>query len=113
MINKKRHVESVQRAFFIFVPHLHQIFLKPLKVALHCCELHFWLDRAMRLAGKYDHSGRDALLLKGVVKLVALRDRNADVGVTLGIYAHVLPGDDEDAARRADELLDGESAQDE
>ena len=30
---------------------------------------------------------------------------HADVGVTLAVYAHVLPGDDEDAARRAEALL--------
>ena len=29
----------------------------------------------------------------------------ADLGVTLKVYAHVLPGDDEDAAIRADALL--------
>ncbi len=30
---------------------------------------------------------------------------HADVGVTIKVYAHVLPGDDEDAALRADSLL--------
>jgi hypothetical protein len=30
---------------------------------------------------------------------------HADITVTLKIYAHVLPGDDKDAALRADELL--------
>ena len=30
---------------------------------------------------------------------------HADVGVTLKVYAHVLPGDDEEAALRADSLL--------
>ncbi len=31
---------------------------------------------------------------------------HADIGVTLKVYAHVLPGDDEDAALRADALLE-------
>jgi len=39
------------------------------------------------------------------VKVVAQRIGHADVGVTLKVYAHVLPGDDEDAALRADSLL--------
>ena len=42
------------------------------------------------------------------MKVLSQRLGHADGGVTLSIYAHVLPGDDEDAARRADELLDGE-----
>jgi hypothetical protein len=39
------------------------------------------------------------------VKVVSQRVGHADVGVTLKVYAHVLPGDDEDAALRADSLL--------
>ena len=39
------------------------------------------------------------------VKVVSQRIGHADVGVTLKVYAHVLPGDDEDAALRADSLL--------
>jgi hypothetical protein len=32
-----------------------------------------------------------------------------DITVTLKVYAHVMPGDDEDAAIRADDLLGGDS----
>ena len=35
------------------------------------------------------------------VKVLSQRVGHADVGVTLAVYAHVMPGDDEDAARRA------------
>ena len=49
------------------------------------------------------HSYATAALAAGVsVKVLSQRIGHADVGVTLAIYAHVLPGDDEDAARRAD-----------
>ena len=45
-------------------------------------------------------------LASGVpVKVVSQRIGHADVGVTSKVYAHVMPGDDEDAARRADALL--------
>lgn len=55
------------------------------------------------------HSYATSALAAGVpVKVLSQRLGHADVGVTLSIYAHVLPGDDEDAARRADEILDGE-----
>ena len=52
------------------------------------------------------HSYATAALASGVpVKVVSQRIGHADVGVTLKVYAHVLPGDDEDAALRADSLL--------
>jgi integrase len=52
------------------------------------------------------HSYATAALADGVpVKVVSQRLGHADVGVTLKVYAHVMPGDDADAARRADELL--------
>ncbi len=52
------------------------------------------------------HSYATAALAAGVpVKVLSQRIGHADVGVTLAIYAHVLPGDDEDAAHRADALF--------
>jgi integrase len=52
------------------------------------------------------HSYATAALASGVpVKVVSQRIGHADVGVTLKVYAHVLPGDDEEAALRADSLL--------
>lgn len=52
------------------------------------------------------HSYATSALASGVpVKVVSQRIGHADVGVTLKVYAHVMPGDDEDAARRADALL--------
>lgn len=52
------------------------------------------------------HSYATAALASGVpVKVLSQRLGHADVGVTLKIYAHVMPGDDEDAARRADAVL--------
>ena len=52
------------------------------------------------------HSYATAALAAGVpVKVVSQRIGHADVGVTLAVYAHVMPGDDEDAAPRADALL--------
>ena len=39
------------------------------------------------------------------MKVLSQRVGHADVGVTLTVYAHVMPGDDEDAALRADTLL--------
>jgi integrase len=49
------------------------------------------------------------LLLNGgaSVKAVSCRLGHSSAALTLGIYAHVLPGADEDAARRIDELLSG------
>ena len=52
------------------------------------------------------HSYATAALAAGVpVKVLSQRVGHADVGVTLAVYAHVMPGDDEDAARRADALF--------
>ena len=52
------------------------------------------------------HSYATNALAAGVpVKVLSQRVGDADVGVTLAVYAHVMPGDDEDAARRADALL--------
>jgi len=39
------------------------------------------------------------------VEVVSQRIGDVDVRVTLRVYAQVLPGDDEDAALRADSLL--------
>lgn len=52
------------------------------------------------------HSYATNALADGVpVKVLSQRIGHADVGVTLSVYAHVMPGDDEDAARRAEALL--------
>jgi integrase len=52
------------------------------------------------------HTYATAALAAGVpVKVLSQRIGHADVGVTLKVYAHVLPGDDEDAAIRAERLL--------
>jgi integrase len=52
------------------------------------------------------HSYATAALAAGVpVKVLSQRIGHADVGVTLAVYAHVMPGDDEDAARRAEALF--------
>ena len=54
------------------------------------------------------HSYAAAALASDVhVTVVSERIGHADIGVTLKVYAHVLPGADEAAARRADELLGG------
>jgi integrase len=41
------------------------------------------------------------------VKVVSQRLGHADVGVTLKVYAHVMPGDDQAAAEAADGLVTG------
>ena len=52
------------------------------------------------------HSYATAALAAGVpVKVLSQRVGHADIGVTLAVYAHVMPGDDEDAALRADALF--------
>jgi integrase len=52
------------------------------------------------------HSYATAALAAGVpVKVVSQRLGHADIGVTLKVYAHVMPGDDEAAATMADALL--------
>ena len=52
------------------------------------------------------HSYATAALAAGVpVKVLSQGVGHADVGVTLAVYAHVMPGDDEDAAHRADSLF--------
>jgi integrase len=52
------------------------------------------------------HSYATAALAGGTpVKVVSQRLGHADVGVTLKVYAHVMPGDDELAAAAADGLL--------
>jgi len=52
------------------------------------------------------HSYATAALAAGVpVKVLSQRIGHADVGVTLKVYAHVLPGDDESAAMTADKLV--------
>lgn len=52
------------------------------------------------------HSYATAALADGIpVKVVSQRVGHADVAVTLRTYAHVMPGDDAEAARRADILV--------
>lgn len=52
------------------------------------------------------HSYATAALAADVpVKVLSQRLGHADVAVTLKVYAHVLPGDDEEAARKADVAL--------
>ena len=52
------------------------------------------------------HSYATAPLAAGVpVKVLSQRANHADIGVTLAVYAHVMPGDGEDAARHADALF--------
>ncbi len=54
------------------------------------------------------HSYATAALAAGVpVKVLSQRLGHADVGVTLKIYAHVMPGDDEAAARLAADAIFG------
>lgn len=62
--------------------------------------------RAIRLHD-LRHSYATAALASGVpVKVVSQRLGHADIGVTLKVYSHVMPGDDEDAAKAADSLLE-------
>jgi integrase len=52
------------------------------------------------------HSYATAAPAAGVpVRVFSQRVGHADVGSTHASYAHVMPGDDEDAARRADALV--------
>jgi integrase len=52
------------------------------------------------------HSYATAALASGVpVKVVSQRIGHADITVTLKVYAHVMPGDDEAAALQSDVLL--------
>ncbi|MDQ3306769.1 MAG: site-specific integrase, partial [Actinomycetota bacterium] len=54
------------------------------------------------------HSYATAALASGVpVKVVSQRIGHADITVTLKVYAHVMPGDDEDAAAKSDSLIGG------
>jgi integrase len=54
------------------------------------------------------HAHATALLRAGVpIAVVSKRLGHKNVGVTLGVYAHVLPGDDEAAADDFAELVDG------
>jgi integrase len=56
------------------------------------------------------HSYATAALGAGVgVKVLSQRLGHADVGVTLRVYAHVLPGDDEAAAETVAAVLSGEN----
>jgi integrase len=55
------------------------------------------------------HSYATAALAAGVpVKVVSQRIGHADITVTLKVYAHVMPGDDEFAAAQSDALLTDE-----
>src|SRR5688500_3172814 len=60
-----------------------QILLKPLDVSLLGFQDHLRLIWTMRHSRQNYHPHRDALDLKGVVKLVALRDRHALVGLPM------------------------------
>ncbi len=52
------------------------------------------------------HTYATSALADGVhVKVVSQRLGHADIGITLKVYAHVMPGDDAEAARRADSLI--------
>jgi integrase len=52
------------------------------------------------------HTYATAALASGVhVKVLSQRLGHADIAITLKTYAHVMPGDDEDAAHRADVVL--------
>ena len=54
------------------------------------------------------HSHASLLLGNGAsVKTVSSRLGHASAAMTLSVYAHLLPGADEDAARRIDEMLSG------
>lgn len=54
------------------------------------------------------HSYATAALAAGVpVKVLSQRLGHADIGVTLRIYAHVMPGDDEPAAALAANAIFG------
>jgi integrase len=54
------------------------------------------------------HSHASLLLNSGAsVKAVSSRLGHASAAMTLSVYAHLLPGADEDAARRIDDLLSG------
>jgi integrase len=54
------------------------------------------------------HSYATAALAAGIpVKVVSQRLGHADIGVTLKVYAHVMPGDDAAAAIVADQLVEG------
>lgn len=54
------------------------------------------------------HTHATTLLMAGVdAKTVSERLGHSDVSMTLRIYGHVMPGRDEDAARRFDEILGG------
>ncbi len=60
-----------------------EIFLEPVEIALHQRELHFRLVRIVRLARQDDHPDRDTLRLERVVKFVALRDRDTNIGLVV------------------------------
>lgn len=67
-------------------------------------------SRLCRRRHKHDvrHSYATAALNAGVaVKVLSQRLGHADVGVTLRIYAHVLPGDDEAASDLAANAIFG------
>lgn len=67
------------------------------------------LDRSIRM---YDlrHTHATLLLVAGVhPKVVSERLGHASVAITLDVYSHVLPGMQEQAAERLDDLLYGES----
>jgi integrase len=54
------------------------------------------------------HSHASLLLGSGAsIKAVSARLGHANAAMTLSVYAHLLPGADEDAARRIDDLLSG------
>ncbi len=52
------------------------------------------------------HTAASLMLLKGIhPKVVQERLGHSDIGITLNLYSHVLPGMQEDAAEKLDELM--------
>ena len=52
------------------------------------------------------HTAASLMLLKGVhPKVVQERLGHSDIGITLNLYSHVLPGMQEDASEKLDEIM--------
>lgn len=52
------------------------------------------------------HTAASLMLLKGIhPKVVQERLGHSDIGITLNLYSHVLPGMQEDASEKLDELM--------
>jgi integrase len=60
------------------------------------------------------HTAASLMLLQGVhPKIVQERLGHSDIGITLNLYSHVLPGMQEDAAEKLDELISSVDISDE